>query len=506
MTQGKHEEAVPTGIGRYVPLLAYVLVAMVIVLIPLKVISIGYLPPDDALADAAKAVNGKPWPEILVLKASYGVDNHIGWHTFLRQVYLGTDWDADRLVLFSVISLFTLLGWSALPWLRRPEAWLITLILVPGIGMEFMGRFMLGRPLVLSITVLVTLLFLWNACGSSPPGKGLIAFMTVLIATAALLHGVWYFWGLPVAAFCIARQFRWAGALTVSWLAGSVLAGVITGHPASYLIDAVRQAFSVMGNHLNERTQVSEMQPTAGNMFGLMLLGGLLLLRHLAKLDSRPWRTSPVFWLVCLGWVLGYKAARFWEDWGLPALMVLMAVDLQLLLEKQLAFRSLQRLALTAGLAATLYLTATCDVQSRWTRNLITQNLSPDKPGLAGWLPEPGGIFYAADMEFFFQTFYQNPKAQWRYVVGFETIFMTDEDFATYEQILWNNGDPGAYLPWVKKMRPPDRLVMRAGPAAPPPIPELEWNYAANNLWIGRLPRPSSKVSGPSPPPVPSRP
>ncbi len=497
MTQDQHEDDALTGIGRYVPLLVYVLVALVLLLIPLKILSSGYLPPDDALADAAKAVNGKPWPEILVLKSSYAIDNHIGWHALLRQVYLWTNWNAEGLVIFSVAGLFTLLGWSALPWLRHPEAWLVAFILVPGIGMEFMGRFMLGRPLLISMTALVTLLFLWHARGSSPPGKGSVAAMTALIAIAVLLHGVWYFWVLPVAAFFIARQYRWAWALTASWLAGTLLGGLLTGHPAVYLVDAVRQALNVMGNHVTGRTQVSEMLPTPGNTFGLMLLGGLLVLRHLAKLNSRPWKNNPAFWLVCLGWVLGYQAARFWEDWALPALMVLIAVDLQPLLERQLAFRSLPRLALTAGLGVTLYLTATCDVQSRWTGSLITQNLNPEIRGLAGWLPDRGGIFYAADMGFFYQTFYQNPRAEWRYMVGFEPIFMPDEDFATYEKILWNNGDPRAYQPWVNKMRPPDRLVMRASPAAPPPIPELEWYYAATDLWIGRLPRPKPKAPGP---------
>jgi hypothetical protein len=98
-------------------------------------------------------------------------------------------------------ALFTLVGWSALPWLKRPEAWLITLILMLGVQAPFMGRFMMGRPFMWSMLALVTILFLWHARGSSPPDKRSCAAMTGLIALAVLLHGVWYFWALPVAAF-----------------------------------------------------------------------------------------------------------------------------------------------------------------------------------------------------------------------------------------------------------------------------------------------------------------
>ena len=72
---------------------------LVVPLLPLR-ISYGYLPPDDALADAAKAISGKPWPEILVLKSDYAIDNHIGWHALLRGVHLLTNWPDEKLDAF----------------------------------------------------------------------------------------------------------------------------------------------------------------------------------------------------------------------------------------------------------------------------------------------------------------------------------------------------------------------------------------------------------------------
>jgi len=58
------EFELPERFRRHVPLAVWVLVALVIVVIPLKIIGLGYLPADDALRHAAKAVSGKPWPEV----------------------------------------------------------------------------------------------------------------------------------------------------------------------------------------------------------------------------------------------------------------------------------------------------------------------------------------------------------------------------------------------------------------------------------------------------------
>src|SRR3974377_2151342 len=118
------------GIKRYVPLLASMIVILVILAIPLKIISYGYLPGDDALRHAAKAVSGKPWPDILVLSDSYKIDYQFGWHLLLRQVHAWTHADAEGLVVFSIVVLFAVVGWMAVLWLKRPEAWLAALLLL----------------------------------------------------------------------------------------------------------------------------------------------------------------------------------------------------------------------------------------------------------------------------------------------------------------------------------------------------------------------------------------
>src|SRR5271167_2363643 len=91
------------ALRRYVPLAVRVIVILVILAIPLKIISYGFLPGDDALRHAAKAVSGKPWPEILVMGPAFQIDHNYGWQFLLRQIYLRSEHDtaardAERLV------------------------------------------------------------------------------------------------------------------------------------------------------------------------------------------------------------------------------------------------------------------------------------------------------------------------------------------------------------------------------------------------------------------------
>jgi hypothetical protein len=106
-------------------------------------------------------------------------------------------------------------------------------------------------------------------------------------------------------------------------------------------------------------------------------------------------------------------------------------------------------------------------------------------------------------MTVFYQTFFKNPNADWRYILGYEPGFMPDKDFKAYHSIMWNFGDAKAYEPWVEKMRPQDRLVLRGSKGSPPNIPQLEWEYGVSGVWIGRTPR--VPQSGTPPPAIPAK-
>jgi hypothetical protein len=89
-------------------------------------------------------------------------------------------------------------------------------------------------------------------------------------------------------------------------------------------------------------------------------------------------------------------------------------------------------------------------------------------------------------MQFFYNTFYKNPGGGWRYIVGFEPALMPPDDLKIYRGIHRSEGSAESYEPWIKKMRPADRLAL--GRSARPDLPALEWKLAAQGVWIGRLP------------------
>jgi hypothetical protein len=472
---------------RYVPLMAWVIVVATLLLIPLKIISYGYLPGDDALRSAAKAVSGKTWPQVVVLDQVYKIDHEYGWSCLLDKLHTVGGADVDLLVSFAVVSLFVLAGVASMVWLRYPEVWLASLS-VAMVSVLMPYRFLLGRPFIITIAALLVILFLWRRFGSERPKGWMLGVITGAIVASVYLHGTWYLWALPVTAFFLAGQFRWGFALAGCSIAGVVLGSLLTGHLIEYPLQAVQMMLRATGKHMTQRTMATELQPQGGDFLALILFAGLLVLRRLAPLKAPPLLRDPVFWLACLGWTLEFKVGRFWSDWGWPALLVLMTWDLEMLLASRLATNSFRRLGLAAGVSLIAFLAMTTDASSRWTANLTQEYLTADNPDLKGWMPEKDGILYTTDMTMFFQTFFKNPHGDWRYILGFEPALMRSEDFEVYHKVLWNNGDSKAYAPWLLKMQPVDRLVIRGGRGAPPHIPQLEWNYGVSGIWVGRLP------------------
>jgi len=480
----------PEKYRRYVPPAVWCIVLATLLLIPLKILQYGYLPADDALRHCAKAVSGKSWPEILVVGDNFKIDHNLGWHGLLGALHHRLNWDAETLVLFSVAGLFLLANGVVLPWFRRPEAWLAALLAAMVIS-DLPQRLLLGRPFALTIAALMTILF---AAQKSAPGRKHFILFTAAIAGCTFMHGVWYMWLLPLAAFLFAGQFRWAGLLAGAWLAGVGIAALATGHPLDYLAEAITMAVGATGKPAAARTLVTEFQPFNGDILAVLVVGVIALLRALLKPTATlAFTKNPAFWLVCGCWMLGFRVSRFWEDWGWPALMVLAATEVELLLLTRFAADSLRRLWLALLLAVATFLAVTSDMHGRWTQSLTWQFLSEaEHPELAGWMPGKGGVLFSADMTVFYQTFFKNPNGDWRYQLGYEPWLMPAEDFATYQKILWNYGDAKAYEPWVAKMKTADRLVIRGNSGQRPNLPQLEWNYGVSGLWIGRRPQTSA--------------
>jgi hypothetical protein len=488
------------SLKRYIPLSVWIVAVCTIILIPLKIISYGFLPMDDALRHAAKTISGKSWQQILVMRDDFQIDPSPGWQKILEWVHDLQNGNAESLVVFSVVALMLLVTLCALPWFRRPEAWLAALFAAAIFIPACTTRFARGRPYLLTDAVLITILFLWSQREKDLPRRAAIIFTPLLVAASAWIHGSWYMLVLPGAAILFAGFWRSAIYYCACWLAGSFLGCALTGHPWKFLFQSVRHMFDVFGNFVVNRQLEPELHPSDGAASAVLAVIVLFLCRKIFLGWNSRALLNPVFMMMVLGWLLGLKIQRFWWDFGTPAFIVWVALELQEHFERHLTFNSARRLFVTLGIAAGVFLGFTSDRESRWTANLTTEFLMPDNPDLAGWLPEPGGIIYNSDMDVFFQTFYKNPVADWKYILGFESGLMLPENLKVFRDAQWNYGDARAYEPWVKKMRPQDRMIIRGNSGNLPYVPELEWHYAVSGLWVGRLPQSTNNPPAAFPP------
>lgn len=481
---------------RYIPLAVWIVVVSAIIFIPLKIISYGFLPMDDALRHAAKTISGKSWQQILVMRDDFPIDPSPGWQKILEWVHALRGGDAESLVIFSVVSLMILVMLSGAPWFHRPEAWLAALCVAAVFTPACTTRFARGRPYVLTDAVVITLLLLWSLPAKNKQPWAIL-FTPLLVAASAWIHGSWYMLVMPGLAILCAGWWREAIVYGVCWIGGSILGCAFTGHPIGFLVQSVRHMFGVFGDFVVNRQLEPELHPSDGSVHAVLAIVVLLLWRVVFAGWNPRVVANPVFAMLVIGWVLGLKMQRFWWDYGTPAFIIWVATEFQDHLEGKLAFDSVKRLFITALIAAAVYLGFTSDRDSRWTQNLTTEFLTQDNPSLAGWLPESGGIIYNSDMDVFFDTFYKNPTADWKYILGFESGWMRPEDLEVLRKFQWDFGDARALEPWVKKMRPQDRMIIHAPASSRPNLPELEWNYAATELWIGRLPRAGAGTTTP---------
>ena len=58
-----------------------------------------------------------------------------------------------------------------------------------------------------------------------------------------------------------------------------------------------------------------------------------------------------------------------------------------------------------------------------------------------------------------------------------------------FADIRRTRGATESYLPWLRAMRPEDRLYVIRRSNDPPSIPGLEWFQPVYSIWARRLPR-----------------
>jgi hypothetical protein len=448
----------------------------------LKIIRYGYLPPGDVLRDAAQAMTGKPFKDVIVMFPGYTMNHNPGWDWFMRQLHVKAGLGEDQLVAFAIVSMLLWLLCVPLACFRCPDAWLAALLLFNLTLPWLMSRLTQARPLLLTEGILIVLLLTWRNGGDASWLK--IILTSAGFALAVWMHGTWFLWALLPAAFFLAGQWRAGIALTLCWVAGTLLGVLLTGRPFESLRQSVVIALTVSREHVPATLTVGELQSGEGE-FGVLLILALMFIWRQGRLEQLL--HSPLFWMMVICWLLGLTAGRFWVDWGLPAALAWMALQFEEVILLSWAARPARRMLVGGVMILGLFLLTTSDAEGRYTNMLREPFTDFSAPELKGWAPEKDGIFYGADMSFFYNTFYKNPEGDWRYIVGFEPAWMPPDDLKIYRSIQWSQFAYKAYEPWVRKMRPEDRLEISSG--TQPNVPPLEWINAGNGIWIGRLPK-----------------
>jgi hypothetical protein len=460
-------------------------VVLFLAIAPFRVASYGYLADDDVLRHAAKAVSGRSWSEILVLRPEVTMDSHPGWHALLTLVHRVTGADVHGLAVLSLLLTSLLLLLPPAFLLRRPEAWALAVFAFGALEQRIPTRFFSGRPFVLGMAALAVLCLLAPRGSLGRHGWRVAATVTALLAVVIWMEPSWHLYLLPVLACLLARRWRLAVSLLGVLGAAVLLAGVLHGNLFEFVAQSLLHTVLAFGTPAPAGTLALEFNPGSGSVE--LVLGLLLFLgwRHARGRLGPATLDQPVFLLAATGWLLGWLVLRFWSDWGAPALLVWLALELQEMLEGRLESGA-RRLAVAAvaGLGACLVLSA--NIRGQRYAALERPYLSLASPAATPFLPDPGGILYTDDMRLFYQLFSMRPTDPFRYVVGYEPGLMPPDDLQTFRSVV-RERTPAHFAPWVRKMNPADRLILQSLQGQPP-IPGLVWTQVSPSVWSGRVP------------------
>lgn len=472
---------------RLFPVLIFAMCFGVMLGIIMKVLGAGYLPRDDALRHAGFAVTDKVWEQVLVCDGSL-LDVHYGWHMFLRGIhYLGIE-TPDGLVMVEVAVLFLLFVLPPLFLFKRPETWVFALLISYSV-LEFETRLFIGRPFIASMAVLAVVLLRREKLNAKAVPWGLMAGLGFGLVLSVWWRMTWFLYLFPIVAFAAAGLWRAAGRLS-ALLLGAVAAGALLCGDFLLPVATFQAVFDALGSSEDVTALVGELQPLTKFAMPFVVLILILISTHLRGGDLKKVLVSPVFFVFAGSCFLSAQAVRWFAEFGTVSLLVMMAEEIDGWVEKNpfswFSSYSFSRAAIVAAAVALLFVSYAADEGGRWGGALKRDYVDVADPEIQEGLPGENGIIYNTSMGIFYETFFRNPHESWRYVLGFEPAFMTEDNLRILRLIQWNQGAVERYQPWVEKMRPEDRLWLSLGIGAKPRIKGLEWTQMSSRIWSGR--------------------
>ncbi|PKL49108.1 MAG: hypothetical protein CVV42_07170 [Candidatus Riflebacteria bacterium HGW-Riflebacteria-2] len=474
-----------TAIGIHEKVLAWLLVLICFFYIPIKITSYNWVPYDDALRHAAHGVNEKTWGDVVVIRPEYDIDHNPGWHSILRFMHRAFDLNQDDLLLFSVIGLYLLFNITGALLSPRPLAWAAAMIALALTDSSATYRVIIGRPYLVSSCVTLLLLSLWTRPRFDLKSWRLWVVSIAALSLAVWIHGSWYLFLLVPLAFFLAGQGKRAGALLLCILAGTLIGASLSGEPIDFLRFHLQAPFEIFGEKMTNRQLVTEFQAGTTVMELVAFCAILaLLLQQKGRFRLSDLTSDPVFLMAATCWLLGIMVNRFWVDWGRVAISFWLALRISDLIDVSASLRQPRiRYCLALFVCVVLVFLSTNDAKDRYSARVMDEAINFKDPLLTDWAPQANSLIYSNTMKTFYMHYFAYPHADWKYVVGFESALMPEEDLTVLRNLRYNYGHFQEYEPWVKKMRPQDRMITRA------PVPGLEgieWVQAARSFYIGR--------------------
>jgi len=471
---------------RLTRLVLLLVILAVFLLVPLRIIAYGYTPPDDALRHTAFSVVNRTWGDVMLLdpRLPAWMDLHPGWHGFLRAMHDVTGWDQGALVTLSILLASWTFVFAGTIASGNPPAWFLACSAMAVLEPALLLKLTLGRPLFASMTAIMVLLFIWTR--RQPLRPAVEAVVTGLVLTVSLLlhSSAWYLWLITVPPLVACRRWRTLAMLGACFGTALAVTTAVNGwyNVIVLPIEQLRLALFQAGTLTPDLA--TELQPSGAPVFGILCVTLVLLARRSGVRSLTDQLMQVDFLLMVTAWLMGLHVARFWVEWGLPAMAV--CFTRQLGEGLGISFEGLRRRAgavlLFGAAAATYYLSLTADLGGRYTNVLKNPLLFAPRDEIATDMPEPGGVLYSIDMGAFYSLFHRLPDARFRYATAYEPGLMPADDQAVRRniQILNLTAD---YKPWFDKMRPADRVLLRG--AVAPQWPGMSFTpfYGA---WIGR--------------------
>ncbi|MBQ3644781.1 MAG: hypothetical protein II961_09310 [Candidatus Riflebacteria bacterium] len=466
-------------------LLAILILFATFIFIPYRILSVGYMPTDDANRHIAFSTTNQTWSDVLVIKPSLSSDHNAGWHSLLRFIHRYLKISKEGLIYLSVIGLFCLFNITGTILSPNKAAWIILLTIMFLFDRSIILRTLSGRPFIISNIITLILLKIWFLDSDKEDYSLKYLGSIILLTIAVWLHGTWYTFLILPMALLLSGEIKQSLELSFIILLSTILGAFLTGEFNQFLYFHYTATLNIFSEKIYNWQLVTEFAEGNINILWLVPTFFITMLSiYSKKMKLNDLSKDRLFICILLCWLLSLKVIRFWVDWGTVALMFWLSHKLSELIEDMKSIKKpfmRNTMFILAVLSSILFMT-----NSAWNNQKKRAEYSVDfsKPEFAEYKPLDGGIIYNDDMNHFYYQYYNDPEGKYKYVLGFEPVIMTDENRMVYREIIYSYYNYKSYKIWIDKLTEKDRIFVSIDLSKN--YPELDWIRAGKHLYIGK--------------------